>query len=180
MTTLFIVDDEPSILNALRRMLLNPDAPPALPNLHVNVFTSPTAALAEMAVRHIDVVISDYRMPEMDGVTLLTRMKELQPDAGRIMLSACTDMDGIVRAVNQAGIFRFVNKPWSDAELKSTVAQVLAERDLLAENRRLADELRCQRSVISRQQAELARLEAEVPGITRVRWSEDGGVLLEE
>jgi two-component system probable response regulator PhcQ len=85
-----------------------------------------------------------------------------------------------VRAVNQAGIFRFVNKPWSDAELKSTVAQVLAERDLLAENRRLADELRCQRSVISRQQAELARLEAEVPGITRVRWSEDGGVLLEE
>jgi response regulator RpfG family c-di-GMP phosphodiesterase len=113
-------------------------------------------------------------------VSFLTRVKELQPDTARIILSACTDMEGIVRAINEAGIFRFVSKPWSDAELKAIVLQVLAHRELLLENRRLADEVRCQRGVISKQQLELERLEAESPGITRVRWSEDGGVLLEE
>ena len=89
-------------------------------------------------------------------------------------------MQGIVRAINDAGIFRFVSKPWSDADLKVSILQVLAHRDLLLENRRLANELRLKRGVISRQQLELERLEAESPGITRVRWTEDGGVLLED
>jgi len=110
----------------------------------------------------------------------LTRVKELQPDAARIILSACTDMDGIIRAINHAGIFRFVSKPWSDHDLKAAIIDVLAHRNLLLENRRLADEVRSQRGVISRQQLELERLEMESPGITQVRWSEDGGVLLQD
>lgn len=177
---LLLVDDEANVLSALRRMLLNPAAPPTLPGAKLTTFTSPLEALDYVACHHVDLVISDYRMPVMDGVTFLTRVKELQPDAARIILSACADMEGIVRAVNEAGIFRFVSKPWSDTELKGTVAQVLAHRELLVENRRLADEVRCQHGVISRQQLELKRLEAESPGITRVRWSEDGGVLLED
>lgn len=180
MTNLCIVDDEANVLNALRRMLLNPAAPPVLPDPQVTVFTSPIEALEHVGNHRIDLVISDYRMPVMDGVSFLTRVRELQPDTARIILSACTDMEGIVRAINEAGIFRFVNKPWSDVELKTTVAEVLAHRELLAENRRLADEVRCQRGIVSQQQIELARLEAESPGITRVRWTEDGGVLLED
>jgi two-component system probable response regulator PhcQ len=180
MTKLLIVDDEPLVLNALRRMLLNTAAPPVLPDPHLTTFTSPIQALEHVGNHHVDLVISDYRMPVMDGVAFLTRVKELQPDTARIILSACADMEGIVRAINEAGIFRFVTKPWSDAELKAIVAQVLAHRKLLVENRRLADEVRCQQGVISRQQLELARLESESPGITRVRWSEDGGILLEE
>ena len=180
MTNLLIVDDEANVLSALRRMLLNPAAAPALPEPHLTAFTSPVEALEHVAHHRVDLVISDYRMPVMDGVSFLTRVKELQPDTARIILSACTDMEGIVRAINEAGIFRFVNKPWSDVELKGIVVQVLAHRELLLENTRLADEVRAQRGVISRQQLELARLEAESPGITRVRWSEDGGVLLEE
>lgn len=180
MTNLCIVDDEANVLNALRRMLFNAAAPPALPGLQVTVFTSPIEALEHVGNHPVDLVISDYRMPVMDGVSFLLRVKELQPDAARIILSACTDMAGIVRAINEAGIFRFVSKPWSDVELKTAVAQALAHRELLVENRRLADEVRCQRGIVSRQQLELARLEAEAPGITRVRWTEDGGVLLED
>ena len=89
-------------------------------------------------------------------------------------------IDGIVRAVNHAGIFRFVSKPWSDPDLKATIIEVLAHRGLLLENRVLADEVRAQRNVILRQKVELERLERESQGITRVRWTEDGGVLLEE
>jgi len=95
------------------------------------------------------------------------------------MLSAFTDLDGIVRAINDAGIFRFVAKPWTDTDLRASVVQVLEHRHLMLENRRLADQVRRQDGVISRQQLELERLEAETPGITSVRWTEDGGVMLE-
>ncbi|CAG1009164.1 Hydrogenase transcriptional regulatory protein hupR1 [Burkholderiales bacterium] len=180
MSRILLVDDEPNVLSALRRMCMNASAPPALDDPQVTVFTSPVGALDYLRDHPVELVISDYRMPGMDGATFLARVKALRPDTARIILSACTDMDGIVRAINEAGIFRFVNKPWSDAELKSTIADVLAHRALLAENRRLADEVRAQRSVILRQQLELERLEAETPGITQVRWSEDGGVLIED
>jgi two-component system probable response regulator PhcQ len=180
MAKLLLVDDEPNVLSALRRMLLNPAALPVLPDVQLTTFTSPIEAIKHVESHSVDLVISDYRMPVMDGVSFLTRVKEMQPDTARIILSACADMEAIVRAINEAGIFRFVSKPWSDIELKSMVAQVLTHRELLLENRRLADEVRCQKGVISHQQLELARLEAESPGITRVSWTEDGGVLLED
>jgi DNA-binding NtrC family response regulator len=181
MTHVVIVDDEPNVLRALQRMCLNPLGAPALPaDLKVSTFAVPAQALEYLATHAVDLVISDYRMPLMDGATFLTRVKKLQPDAVGIILSANTDMDGITRALNQAGIFRFVAKPWNDTELRATIANVLAERRLFLENRQLADEARAQTDKNSRQAEELARLEAETPGITRVRWTDDGGVLLEE
>ncbi len=179
MANLLIVDDEPNVLNALRRMCMNRAATPAIPDPHVVMFTSPHDALDHLRAHSVDVVISDYRMPEMDGATFLTMAKRLQPDAARMVLSAFTDLEGIVRAINDAGIFRFVAKPWTDNDLRASIVQMLEHRHLLLENRRLADEVRKQHGIISRQQVELERLEAETPGITRVRWSEDGGVLLE-
>jgi two-component system, probable response regulator PhcQ len=180
MSTLLIVDDEPNVLNALRRMCQNNAILPAIPDPSITTFTSPVHAMKYVGDHKVDLVISDYRMPDMDGASFLTRVKELQPDAARIIMSACSDIDGIVRAVNHAGIFRFVSKPWSDPDLKAAILEVLAHRALLIENRKLADEVRWQRGVISRQQLELERLERESPGITRVSWTEDGGVMLQE
>jgi response regulator RpfG family c-di-GMP phosphodiesterase len=179
MTTLLILDDEPNVLSALRRMFMNQTAIPAIPEPHITTFTSPHDAIDYVRQHPVDVVISDYRMPEMDGATFLTMVKKLNSDTARIMLSAYTDLDGIVRAINDAGIFRFVAKPWTDTELRASIVQVLEHRNLMIENRRLADQVRRQHGVISRQQRELERLEAETPGITHVRWTEDGGVLLE-
>jgi two-component system, probable response regulator PhcQ len=180
MSNLLIVDDEPNVLNALRRMCQNNAILPAIPDPSITTFTSPMQAVKYVSDHRVDLVISDYRMPDMDGAAFLTRVKELQPDAARIILSACTDMDGIIRAINHAGIFRFVSKPWSDHDLKVAILEVLAHRSLLIENRRLADEVRTQRGVISRQELELERLEMESPGITQVRWTEDGGVMLQD
>ena len=158
---------------------MNPAVAPAIPDPHVVTFTSSHDAIDYVRHHPVDVAISDYRMPEMDGATFLTMVKKLNPDAARIMLSAFTDLDGIVRAINDAGIFRFVAKPWSDTDLRTSIVQVLEHRQLMLENRRLADQIRHQHGIISRQQLELERLEAETPGITHVRWTEDGGVLLE-
>jgi two-component system probable response regulator PhcQ len=180
MCSLLIVDDEPNVLSAMRRLCQNAAILPALPAPSIATFTSPLTALAYLDDHDVDIVISDYRMPEMDGAAFLARVKLRHPDTARIIMSACSDIDGIVRAVNQAGIFRFVSKPWTDPDLKATILEVLAHRRLLLENRVLADELRAQRDVIVRQKVELERLERESPGITRVRWTEDGGVLLEE
>jgi len=179
MASLLIVDDEPNVLNALRRMCLNRTMLPAIPDPSVTAFTSPLEAIDYLRDHPVDLVISDFRMPDMDGATFLTRVKALRPDTARIILSACADLDGIARAINEAGIFRFVSKPWSDPELKAAIVDVLAFRSLQLENRRLANEVRHQRLAISRQQLELERLERESPGITRVEWSEDGGVLVQ-
>jgi two-component system, probable response regulator PhcQ len=180
MANLLIVDDEPNVLNALRRMCLNRDAPPAIPDPNVVTFTSPVLALEYLREHPVDLVISDFRMPEMDGAEFLTQVRELQPHSARIIISAYADIEGIMRAINDAGIFQFVSKPWSDHELKTAIVQVLAHRALLVENQQFANEVRRQRGVITEQQEELNRLELETPGITRVRWTEDGGVLLEE
>ena len=180
MASLLIVDDEPNVLNALRRMCQNSAVLPAIPDPSVTTFTSPLHAIDYIRDHRVDLVISDYRMPEMDGATFLTRVKELQPDAARIILSACADLDGITRAVNEAGILRFASKPWSDHDLKAAIVDALVHRELALENRRLANEVRWQRGVISRQQLELDRLEQESPGITRVKWTDDGGVMLLE
>jgi len=179
MASLLIVDDEPNVLNALRRMCLNRTMLPAIPDPSVTTFTSPLEAIDYLRDHPVDLVVSDYRMPDMDGATFLTRVKTLRPDTARIILSACADLDGISRAINDAGIFRFVSKPWSDPELKAAIVDVLAFRSLQIENRRLANEVRQQRLAISRQQLELERLERESPGITRVRWTDDGGVLVQ-
>jgi response regulator RpfG family c-di-GMP phosphodiesterase len=180
MAKLLIVDDEPNVLNALRRMCLNHDAPPAIPNPQVMTFTSPVQALAYLQDHPVDLIISDFRMPEMDGATFLTEARKVQANSARIIISAHADIEGIMRAINVAGIFQFVSKPWSDHELKGAIVQVLAHRALLVENQQLANEVRRQRGVISEQQAELERLELESPGITHVRWAEDGSVLLED
>src|SRR5438552_859304 len=84
MTNLLVVDDEANVVSALRRMLLNPAALPALREPHLTTFTSPVEALEYVASHHLDLVISDYRMPVMDGVSFLPRVKELQPDTARI------------------------------------------------------------------------------------------------
>jgi len=180
MSKLLIVDDEPNVLNALRRMCLNHDVAPAIPAPDVATFTSPVQALEHLREHPVDLVISDFRMPEMDGAAFLTQARELQPGSARIVISAYADIEGIMRAINDAGIFQFVSKPWSDHELKTIIVQILAHRALLAENHIIASEVRRQRGIITAQQAELDRLELETPGITRVRWTEDGGVLLEE
>ena len=180
MSSLLIVDDEPNVLSAMRRLCQNAAILPAIPEPSIATFTSPVDALAHLDHHRVDIVISDYRMPQMDGASFLARVKLLHPDTARIIMSACSDIDGIVRAVNHAGIFRFVSKPWTDPDLKATIIEVLAHRRLLIENRDLADEVRAQRDLILRQQLELERLERESPGITKVRWTEDGGVLLEQ
>ncbi len=174
-----LVDDEPNILSALRRLFAAPL--PGGGKLLVESYASPREALKRAREETaFDAVISDYRMPEMNGVDFLNAFQAIQPNAARLILSGYTDLDALLGAINQAHIYRFIAKPWHDAELRAALEQALAHHHLLLENQRLADEVRAQRGVISRQEMALRRLEAESPGITKVNWGPNGEVLLDE
>lgn len=182
MSRLLLVDDEPLVLKALRRVLsLAPIVSNGVSHRpEIDLFTEPEAALAKARHTAYDVVISDYRMPAMDGVELLTQFRSIQPNTVRIILSGHADLNGLIGAINQAGIDRFIAKPWNDSDLVSTVAEALTQRELRMENERLADQARLAQGSLSAEEAERRRLEAIEPGITRVNWGPDGSVLLDE
>lgn len=186
MSRIMIVDDEESILKSLRRLLRI--APCSYGNknfnLEVTAFSSPVAALAAARHESYDLFISDFRMPEMDGIEFLKGTKALQPDAARLILSGYADLNALVRAVNEVGIERFIGKPWNDYDLMSAIAQALAHRELLLENRELANLVRLEMGDKTAEQREAEQLEAErlegiEPGITEVNWGPDGSVTLD-
>ena len=181
MSRIMIVDDEVSILNALRRVLRI--APCTFGNqsfrLVVDTFDSPLAALEHARQENYDLFISDYRMPEMDGIEFLKAIKTVQPDAARLILSGYADLNALLRAVNEVGIERFIAKPWNDYELLSAIGQALAHRELLLENQQLANLVRLEMGDETPETLEAARLEAIEPGITEVNWGPDGSVLLD-
>ncbi|NMG28743.1 response regulator [Aromatoleum evansii] len=182
MSRILIVDDEESILKSLRRLLsLTPCvAGGKVYPLQIDVFSNPADALDKSCHTAYDLVLSDYRMPGMDGVQFLKAFREIQPDAARLILSGYADLNGLIGAINEAGISRFLSKPWNDYELVAAIGQALAVRELTLENQRLADQVRVTAGAMSAEELERKRLEAEEPGITKVIWSEDGSVLLDE
>lgn len=176
MRKLLIVDDEVNVLNALRRTLrqkMDKDS------LQIELFTEPLKALERCTETVFDIVISDYRMPQMDGVTFLKAVKEIQPDAVRLMLSASSEMQAVINAVNEAEVFRYVTKPWHADELDEIIRLAVMRRDQTLEDRRLADEVRLKRGELTPQELEARRLEEEEPGITKVNWGPDGSVHFE-
>lgn len=168
---ILVVDDEPNILKALTRLLRS-----------YRVVTAASAAEALLLAHRkaFDLVLTDYRMPLMDGIEFLIRFKEIQPDAARLVLSGYADLKGVQAAINKAEVFRFINKPWNEIELISAIESALEHRRILLENRALADEVRRQRELLAEKDAMLRALEAEEPGITHVNWGTDGSIIIDD
>jgi len=181
MPRILLIDDESSVLNALLRLLrITPIVVRGVEwRPRIDVFTSPVEALKAAAEFPYDLAVSDFRMPELDGVAVLRRMRDLQPDCARVILSGYTDLNGLIGAINEARIDRFIAKPWNDFEFISTLAQVLEIRALRMENEALADQFRCERGDISRVELETKRLEQQEPGITHVQWGPDGSIVID-
>lgn len=133
---ILFVDDEPNVLRALRRLFLDDDyeiltAPGAQEGLRILEETQP-----------VQVVISDYRMPGIDGVEFLREVCRRWPDTVRIVLSGYADTATVVDAVNEGQIYKFIAKPWDDHDLRVTVANALERHRLVTENARINEELK--------------------------------------
>jgi response regulator RpfG family c-di-GMP phosphodiesterase len=146
--TVLCVDDEPGILSALKRALRAPD-------IAVITATSGAQALEFMAELPVDLLISDMRMPIMDGAQLLARTCREWPDTVRILLTGHSDTAATILAVNRGRIFRYLQKPWDEQEL------VEAVRDGLELRQRLKDEARLL-SMSAVQEEQLRQLNEEL------------------
>jgi len=165
MTSILLLDDESKVLSALQRALR---VQTALPDLHVETFTDPYLALNRICVYDFDLAISDYRMPRMSGVEFLQALRDVAPRTVRMMLSASTEFDTVMQAVNEAQIFRFIPKPWLPSDLELAI-------QLACEHRRQQP---APAGALTPQQQEARRLEDEEPGILHVRRAPDGSILL--
>src|ERR1035437_2487693 len=106
---ILIVDDESAIANAVQRELSIP--PLGHYSYETEGYTDPAQALERTRNVSFDAVICDYRMPGMDGLEFLKSLREIQPDCARLVLSGQTDMDALIRMVNETHIYHFIPKP---------------------------------------------------------------------
>ena len=129
---LLLVDDEENILRSLRRVLRRGD-------WEIETALDAESALAMLECFQPAVVVSDFRMPGMNGVDFLERVKHLMPDAQRIMLTGQADQQAIEEAINRSQVFRFISKPWNDAQVLLTVKSAFEQHYLVTDNHRLAE-----------------------------------------
>ncbi|CAN7394901.1 HD domain-containing phosphohydrolase [Massilia sp. LjRoot122] len=124
------VDDEPHILSALRRLFRSQ-------GYEILCAGSAREGLAMMEERAVDLVISDMRMPEMDGAEFLERARTAHPDVLRMLLTGHADVAQIMGAVNRGQIYRYITKPWDDNDILLVVRHAFERRALEQEKRRL-------------------------------------------
>lgn len=121
-----IVDDEYVVTESLRQFFeLETD-------YHVLTFQSPFAALEALKERPADLVISDYLMPEMNGLEFLIELKRMYPEVVRILLTGYADKENAIRAINEVGLFQYIEKPWDNNELYLIIRNGLAQKSLKA------------------------------------------------
>lgn len=124
-----LVDDEENVLRSLKRVLRRE-------TFEVVAVTSGEAALKILEDQRVDLIVSDARMPGLDGPTLLTRVRRRWPWIVRILLTGYADMTSTIKAINDGQIYQYISKPWDDEELRTTIRQALAFQ--YSERRRLA------------------------------------------
>ena len=151
---LLFVDDEPSILNALKRLFRGK-------GYEIRIATSGAEGLSMLKEMAADLVISDMRMPEMDGAQFLEQVFLGWPDTKRILLTGYADASATIAAINRGKIWRYIAKPWNDEEILITVQQALAHRQLMHENARLTELTRLQNEELRELNAGLEQKVAE-------------------
>ena len=112
---MMIVDDEEMVTKTLTAYLaLETD-------YQVVSFTSPQEALKSLKQKPVDIVISDFLMPDMDGIQFFDEVKKLYPDVTRILLTGYADKENAIKAINQVGIYQYIKKLWDNEGLKLVV-----------------------------------------------------------
>jgi len=128
--TLLAVDDEPNILAALRRLF-------RATGWRILTAAHAEEALALLATEPVDAVLSDMRMPGMDGVQFLERVSRGWPRTARLLLTGQADLGSTIAAINRGRLHRYITKPWNDDELVLTLRQVAQGQQLEAEKQAL-------------------------------------------
>ncbi|MCZ6632986.1 MAG: response regulator [bacterium] len=144
-----IVDDEEMVLTSIRSFLMLET------EYDVHPFLSANEALEFIAENEVDLVISDYLMPEMDGITLLGKIKDIRPEVTRIILTGYADKENAIKAINDVGLFQYIEKPWDNEDLRIIIRNGLEKKILM---RKLEEKI----GQINRAYSELQSIQQEV------------------
>ena len=124
--TVVIVDDEEMVLTSLSTLLsLETD-------YDVKTFVSATKAAQYLESNSVDLIISDFLMPEMNGLEFLTKAKSFRPEVPRIILTGFADKENAIKLINEVGLYQYIEKPWNNGDLLLIVRNALEKRQLLA------------------------------------------------
>ena len=121
-STILVVDDESLVVESVAALL-------ELETPHkILVETSSQRALETAKVNPLDMVISDFLMPELDGIRLLLEIRGLYPESALILLTGYADKENAIRAINEVGIFHYMEKPWDNDDLLTIIRTGLDKR----------------------------------------------------
>jgi len=124
-STIVIVDDEDMVLTSLNSFLSLET------NYAVKTFTSTADALEFIKGEEVHLVVSDYLMPEMDGISFLAKVRELRPEVPRIILTGYADKENAIKAINDVGLFQYIEKPWDNDDLLIVLRNGLERMQLM-------------------------------------------------
>ncbi|MEO1037652.1 MAG: HD domain-containing phosphohydrolase [Pseudomonadota bacterium] len=154
---ILFVDDERQVLSSLKRLLR--------PTGHkIHTASSGSDGLALLDQHDMDIVVSDMRMPEMDGAAFLTQVAEKWPATTRMLLTGYSDLSSAIEAINKGAIYRYLTKPWDDSDIVLCIEQAIEAQRLVREKERLEnavaqqnDELRSLNESLEQKVAERTR-----------------------
>lgn len=120
-----IVDDEDMVITSVRAFLrLETD-------YHIYGFTVPEEAAQFLETNPVDVIVSDYLMPKMNGLQLLGKAKQVQPEAARVLLTGHADKQSAIQAINEVGLYQYLEKPWDNQQLLLVIQSAIERTTLL-------------------------------------------------
>jgi YesN/AraC family two-component response regulator len=133
---ILFVDDEKNVLSSIKRVFFDED------QLELSFANGGEEGLAHLKNNGATVIVSDMRMPQMDGIEFLKRSREVAPDAVRMVLSAYADIDSIMQSINEGNVWRYITKPWNDGDLVLSVKNAIDYHEKAMETKRLLVEVK--------------------------------------
>lgn len=161
--TILVVDDEELFIEYIQRVISNE-------NYNVITAASAQEGLDILEKQQVSMVISEYEIPLMNGLEFLEKVRIIYPNILTIMVTEHADIDLAIKAINEAGVYKFLLKPLDDIDFKNMIKktleslQVIKERDVLIRK-------------VKTHESTLKDLEKRYPGITKVERDEDGYIL---
>ncbi len=123
--TIVLVDDEEMVLTSLSSFLMLET------DYNVVTFLSPHEAFEYIKENAVDMVVSDYLMPEMDGISFLAKVREVKPHIPRIILTGYADKENAIKAINEVGLYQYIEKPWDNDDLHIIIRNGLEKQRLM-------------------------------------------------
>jgi two-component system probable response regulator PhcQ len=161
--TILVVDHEESFIEYIQRMMSDE-------NYNLITVASGQEGLDVLEKQQVSMVISEYEIPLMNGLEFLEKVRIIYPNILTVMVTDRADIDLAIKAINEAGVYKFLLKPWDNIDFKSTIKKTLESLQVIKERDELIRKVKTH-------EVTLKDLEKRYPGITKVERDEDGYIL---